>query len=45
MKSSRFLHPWDVTPQEAVEIQNSLKDLLQLKWEDTPIRRAGSFDL
>jgi deoxyribonuclease V len=45
MKSSRFLHPWDVTPQEAVEIQNNLRELLRLKWEDTPIRHVGGIDV
>lgn len=44
MKAVGFTHPWDVTPHEAIAIQNKLRPLLSLKWDDTPVRRVGGID-
>ncbi|MBW2039381.1 MAG: deoxyribonuclease V [Deltaproteobacteria bacterium] len=45
MKDFPSPHPWDVTLKEAVEIQNKLRELLHLKWDDPPIRRVGGIDV
>jgi len=44
MKAVGFTHPWDVTPHEAIAIQNKLRPLLSLRWDDTPVRRVGGID-
>ncbi len=45
MKGLSPSHPWDVTPKEAVEIQNKLREFLQLRWCNPTIRRAGGMDV
>ncbi len=37
-------HPWDVTPREAIAIQNKLRPLLSLRWDNPPVRRVGGID-
>lgn len=45
MKASHLSHPWHVTPKEAVEIQNRLRELLRLKWDNRSIGRVGGIDV
>jgi deoxyribonuclease V len=37
-------HPWDVTPREAVSIQDKLRPLLSLSWDNPSLRRVGGID-
>jgi len=44
MKTSSCAHPWDVIPREAIAIQNKLRPLLSLRWDNPPVRRVGGID-
>jgi deoxyribonuclease V len=44
MKTSSCTHSWDVTPREAIAIQNTLRPLLSLRWDEHPVRRVGGID-
>ena len=37
-------HPWDVTPREAVSIQDKLRPLLSLSWDNPRLSRVGGVD-
>lgn len=41
----RKLHSWDVTPKEAIEIQWSLRDLVDLKRDNRPVRAIAGLDV
>ncbi len=45
MKGPPPPHSWDVTPHEAVDIQNKLQEYLQLQWDNPTIRRVGGIDV
>jgi len=44
MKASSRTHPWDVTPHEAVAIQNRLRAFLSLSWDNSRVSRVGGID-
>jgi deoxyribonuclease V len=44
MNAISFAHPWDVTPREAVAIQNKLRAFLSLQWDNPPINRIAGID-
>jgi deoxyribonuclease V len=44
MKSFPPSHPWDVTPREAVAIQNRLRPFVVLTWDHPPVNRVAGFD-
>lgn len=44
MKVSSLTHPWDVTPHEAVAIQNRLRAFLSLTWDNPRVSRVGGVD-
>jgi deoxyribonuclease V len=44
MRLSPFAHPWDVTPHEAVVIQNKLRAFLSLTWDNPSVSRVGGVD-
>jgi deoxyribonuclease V len=44
MKSFPTSHPWDVTPREAVAIQNRLRPLVVLTWDHPPVSRVAGLD-
>lgn len=41
----RNLHSWDVSPKEAIEIQWSLRDLVDLKRDNRPVRAIAGVDV
>lgn len=42
---SRDLHRWDLTPEEAVQIQKDLRDRLILKWDKRDVSTIGGVDI
>ena len=44
MKANSLAHPWDVTPQEAVVIQNKLRAFVSLTWSHPSVSRVGGLD-
>jgi deoxyribonuclease V len=44
MKTTPFVHCWDVTPHEAIAIQEKLRASLSLQWDSPPVRRVGGVD-
>jgi deoxyribonuclease V len=44
MKSFPLLHPWDVTPRDAVAIQNRLRAFVALTWAHPHVRRVAGLD-
>jgi deoxyribonuclease V len=44
MKSFPPSHPWDVTPPEAVAIQNRLRRFVVLAWDHPPVSRVAGLD-
>ena len=38
-------HPWDVTPAEARDIQNRLRELVTLQDQFGPVERVGGIDV
>lgn len=44
MKSTSRVHPWNVTPLEAVAIQNKLRDFVSLTWTHPSVSRVGGLD-
>ncbi|OGP56169.1 MAG: hypothetical protein A2Y65_07740 [Deltaproteobacteria bacterium RBG_13_52_11] len=44
MRTSSFVHRWDVTPHEAVAIQNRLRVFLTLTWDNPSVSRVGGID-
>jgi deoxyribonuclease V len=44
MKSFPLSHPWDVTPRDAVAIQNRLRDFVALTWAHPHVSRVGGLD-
>jgi deoxyribonuclease V len=44
MKVSFLTHPWDVTPREAIAIQNSLRPSLSLQWTRPSVSRVAGID-
>jgi deoxyribonuclease V len=39
------LHNWDLTPQEAAQVQKELRERLVLAWDDRPIATIGGVDV
>lgn len=39
------LHPWNLSPEEAVQIQNELKPRLVLEWDRRPVTAIGGVDV
>lgn len=39
------LHRWDLTPEEAVQIQKDLRERLILKWDKRPLTTIGGVDI
>jgi deoxyribonuclease V len=44
MKVSPFAHSWNVSPRDAIAIQNRLRSFLSLSWDNTPVSRVGGID-
>lgn len=44
MKAFPLTHPWEVTPHEAVTIQNKLRPFVTLTWAQTSVSRVGGLD-
>jgi deoxyribonuclease V len=44
MKTTPFVHRWDVTPHEAVAIQEKLRAFLSLRWDSPQVGRVGGVD-
>jgi deoxyribonuclease V len=44
MKVFPFAHPWNVSPRDAMAIQNRLRAYLSLHWDDPPVSRVGGID-
>jgi deoxyribonuclease V len=44
MKISSVDHPWNVTPREAIAIQNRLRTFLSLRWENPSITCVAGID-
>jgi deoxyribonuclease V len=42
---SRDLHRWDLSPEEAVQVQKELRERLILKWDKRPVRTIGGVDI
>ncbi len=41
----RDLHRWDVSPKEAIEIQKSLRCLVETKWDNRPVHAIAGVDV
>jgi deoxyribonuclease V len=39
------LHNWNLTPQEAMRVQNEFRERLVLRWDGRPITRVGGVDV
>ena len=40
-----MLHPWNLTPNEAIALQHTLRDRLVLKWDERPVATVGGVDV
>jgi deoxyribonuclease V len=40
-----MLHSWDLTPDEAIALQRSLRDRVVLTWDDRPVTTVGGVDV
>lgn len=39
------LHPWDLSPTEAMRVQKELRERLILQWDDRPVHLIGGVDV
>jgi deoxyribonuclease V len=39
------LHPWDLSHEEAVQVQKKLRERLILQWDDMPVATVGGVDI
>jgi deoxyribonuclease V len=39
------LHSWDLTPQEAMRVQNEFRERLVLRWDGRPVTTVGGVDV
>ena len=39
------LHPWDLSPEEAAQVQKKLRERLILQWDDRPVATVGGVDI
>jgi len=39
------LHKWDLTPKEAIQVQNDLKDRLASNWKESPVLTVAGTDV
>ncbi len=45
MVAGHALHPWNLTPAEAAQVQERLRAQLVLQWTDLPVRTVGGVDV
>lgn len=45
MANYRILHPWDVSPEEAIKIQNEMRNLVKIETLQTQIRYIAGADI
>lgn len=38
-------HPWDLTPAEAIHLQQSIREQVELRWDDRPVHLIGGADV
>lgn len=39
------LHPWTLDPEEAIRLQDHLRECLVLTWDDRPVKTIGGIDV
>jgi deoxyribonuclease V len=39
------LHSWDLSPEEAIRVQNTMRERLVLKWDGQPVHTIGGVDI
>jgi len=40
-----MLHSWNLSPEQAIALQNQLRDRLVLKWDNRPVHTIGGIDV
>jgi len=38
-------HPWDLTPAEAIHLQQNIREQIELRWDNHPVHRIGGADV